>query len=457
MLERVLIANRGEAAVRLVRACHDLGIEAVAVYSTADRDGLWLQLADRAVCIGPHPSTESYLNVRNLIGAAETTGCDAVHPGWGFLAESAAFVRACQDNDLVFVGPPPEAIEVMGDKSVAKRTMHDAGVPLVPGGADRLTGAEQARERAGQVGYPVLLKAAAGGGGRGMRLVDDPAELEEALRTASAEAEAAFGDGGMYLEKAVIEPRHVEMQVLADAGGGVLVLGERDCSVQRRHQKLIEEGPSPALDPATREAMADAAVKACHACGYVNAGTVEFLLDAEGRFYFIEMNTRLQVEHPVSELVSGVDIACWQLLIAGGERLPATGLAELRGHAIEFRINCEDPRRDFLPAAGTVTRLRPPLGPGVRFDTHAYEGYKVPPFYDSMLAKLIVHGSDRQQALARSRRALRELELEGVATTRELFLEILEEPGFRSGRYTTAYLEQTRGALPSLSQEAVAG
>ncbi|HVG87447.1 MAG: acetyl/propionyl/methylcrotonyl-CoA carboxylase subunit alpha [Gaiellales bacterium] len=455
MLERVLIANRGEAAVRLVRACHDLGIEAVAVYSTADRDGLWVQLADRAVCVGPHLAADSYLNVRNLIGAAETTGCDAVHPGWGFLAENAAFVRACQDNDLVFVGPGPEAIELMGDKSMAKRTMRDAGVPLVPGSTDRLDGAAAARSLADEVGYPVLLKAAAGGGGRGMRLVTDPGELEEAYRTASAEALSAFGDGGMYLEKAIIEPRHVEMQVLADAAGAVLVLGERDCSIQRRHQKLIEEGPSPALDAATREAMAGAATRACHACGYVNAGTVEFLVDADGGFSFIEMNTRLQVEHPVSELLTGVDIACQQLLIAGGAALPAVGLAPLRGHAIEFRLNCEDPRRGFLPAAGTVTRLRPPLGPGVRFDTHAYEGYRVPPFYDSMLAKLIVHGEDRRQALARSRRALSELEIEGVATTRELFLEILEEPDFQAGRTTTAYLDHARERLPSLASQPV--
>ncbi|MDX6546899.1 MAG: acetyl-CoA carboxylase, biotin carboxylase subunit [Gaiellales bacterium] len=452
MLTRVLIANRGEAAVRLVRACHDLGIETVAVYSTADRDGLWVRLADRAVCVGPHPPAESYLSVPNLIAAAETTGCDAVHPGWGFLAENAGFVRACIDNDLVFVGPPADAIELMGDKSRAKQTIRDAGVPLVPGSEQRLAGPEQAAELADGVGYPVLLKAAAGGGGRGMRMVASRDQIAEAYRTASAEAESAFGDGGMYLEKAIVEPRHVEMQVLADAHGGVLVLGERDCSIQRRHQKLIEEGPSPALAPATREAMAEAAQRACTACGYVNAGTVEFLLDRDGAFSFIEMNTRLQVEHPVSELLTGYDIAGWQLRIAGGEQLPETGLAPLRGHAVEFRINCEDPRRGFMPAAGTVTRFRPPLGPGVRVDTHAYEGYRVPPFYDSMLAKVLVHGADRDEALARSRRALGELEIEGVATTRELFLEILEEPGFRAGRYTTAYLEQARDVLPSLSE-----
>jgi|tagenome__1003787_1003787.scaffolds.fasta_scaffold20972953_2 acetyl-CoA carboxylase biotin carboxylase subunit len=452
MLRRVLIANRGEAAVRLVRACHDLGMEAVAVYSTADRDGLWVQLADRSVCIGPHAAADSYLQIPNLVAAAETTGCDAVHPGWGFLAENAGFVRACLDNDLIFVGPPPDAIEVMGDKARAKETMRAAGVPLVPGSESRLSGAAEAAALAAEVGYPVLLKASAGGGGRGMRLVERPDEVEDAFRAASTEAQSAFGDGGMYLEKAVVGPRHVEMQVLADAAGGVLVLGERDCSIQRRHQKLIEEGPSPALDAATREIMADAARRACLACDYVNAGTVEFLLDGDGNAFFIEMNTRLQVEHPVSELVTGIDIAAWQLRIASGETLPATGLAPLRGHAIEFRINCEDPRKGFMPAAGTVTRFRAPLGAGVRVDTHAYEGYRVPPFYDSMLAKVIVHGSDRDEALARARRALGELEIEGVATTRDLFLEIVEEPGFRSGRYTTAYLEQARDALPSLSE-----
>src|SRR6476661_8088574 len=388
-----------------------------------------------------------------MVAAAETTGCDAVHPGWGFLAESATFVRACTENDLVFVGPPAASMEVMGDKSRARTAMQAAGVPLVPGSTDRLSGADHARRVAAELGYPVLLKAVAGGGGKGMRLVGDPADIEDAYGLASSEALASFGDGGMYLEQAVVNPRHVEMQVLADDAGGVLVLGERDCSVQRRHQKLIEEGPSPALDEATRAAMAEAAGRACSACNYVNAGTVEFLVDRDGAFSFIEMNTRLQVEHPVSELLTGIDIAVWQLRIAGGERLPATGLAPLAGHAIEFRINCEDPRRGFMPAAGTVSRFRPPLGAGVRVDTHAYEGYRVPPFYDSLLAKVIVHGGDREQAMARARRALGELEIEGVATTRELFLEILDEPRFGSGRYTTAYLDDARGALPSLAEQ----
>jgi acetyl-CoA carboxylase biotin carboxylase subunit len=455
VLSRVLVANRGECAVRIVRACHDLGIEAVAVYSTADRDGLWVRQADRAICIGPHQPAESYLNVSNLIGAAETTGCDAVHPGWGFLAENAAFVRVCADNDLVFVGPPAEAMEVMGDKSRAREAMRAAGVPLVPGSLDRLAGADHARTMAAEIGYPVLLKATAGGGGRGMRLVTDPADIEDAYGVASAEALTSFGDGGMYMERAVVGARHVEMQVLADESG-VLVLGERDCSVQRRHQKLIEEGPSPALDPGTRAQMAEAATLACTGTGYRNAGTVEFLLDQDGAFYFIEMNTRLQVEHPVSELVTGRDLATWQLRIAGGEPLDASGLAELRGHAVEFRINCEDPSLGFRPAAGTIGRFRAPLGPGVRVDTHAYEGYRVPPFYDSLLAKLIVWGEDRGQALDRARRALGELEIEGIATTATLFAEVVDEPIFRSGAYTTAYLEDARDRLRSLAPQVAA-
>ena len=454
MLRRVLIANRGEAAVRLIRACHDLDIEAVAVYSTGDRNGLWLDQADHSVCIGSHLAADSYLNIRNLIGAAEITRCDAVHPGWGFLAESAAFVRACTDNDLVFVGPTAEAMDTMGDKSRAKQAMREAGVPLVPGSAERLASPAEAAQLAAELDFPVLLKASAGGGGKGMRLVTEPAALADAYRLAAAEAEASFGDPGLYLERAIIAPRHVEMQVLADGQGGVLVLGERDCSVQRRHQKLIEEAPSPALAPELRAQMAEAARLACVGCGYRNAGTVEFLLDAEGGFYFIEMNTRLQVEHPVTELVTGIDVAAAQLRLAGGEPLPATGLHELRGHAIELRINCEDPAAGFRPAAGTVTRFRPPLGPGVRFDTHAYEGYKIPPFYDSLLAKLIVYGEDRAQALARGRRALRELELEGVPTTAGLFADVLREPGFVAGSYTTAYLDEARERLPSLAEAA---
>ena len=450
MFDTVLVANRGEIACRVIRTLRRLGIRSVAVYTDPDAAAPHVALADLAVHLGPAPA---YLSAAAVVGAARQAGAQAVHPGYGFLSENTAFAAACEAAGIAFVGPPSAAIEAMGDKIRAKQTVAKAGVPVVPGSDGADLDDEGLARAVAEIGYPVLLKAAAGGGGRGMRLVESAGQLDEAYRMATAEAQGAFGDAGMYLEKAVVDPRHVEMQVLADAEGGVLVLGERDCSVQRRHQKLIEEGPSPALEPATREQMAEAARLACVSCGYVNAGTVEFLVDRDGGFSFIEMNTRLQVEHPVSELLTGVDIAAWQLRIAGGEALPAKGLAPLRGHAIEFRINCEDPRRDFMPAAGTVTRFRPPLGAGVRVDTHAYEGYRVPPFYDSLLAKVIVHGADRDEAMARARRAMRELEIEGVATTQELFSEILDEPSFQSGRYTTAYLEVARANLPSLAEQ----
>jgi acetyl-CoA carboxylase, biotin carboxylase subunit len=436
---RVLIANRGEVAVRVIRACHELGIEAVAVYSTADRDALHVRLADRALHIGPPPAAASYLNIAALIAAGTTTACDAVHPGWGFLAENAAFAAACEDNDLVFIGPRPETIETMGDKVAAKAAVASAGLPLVPG-SNGAVALEGAKDLAAQVGFPVLLKAAAGGGGRGMRLVESPVELESAFRTASSEAQAAFSDGSLYLEKALVGARHVEIQVLGDGEGRVLTLGERDCSIQRRHQKLVEESPSPAVDERLRTDMEDAARRACETLRYRGAGTLEFLLDSDGRFYFIEMNTRLQVEHPVSELVTGIDLARGQLAVAGGEGLPAEGRVSLRGHAIEFRINAEDPSRDFLPAPGPITRFRPPLGPGVRVDTHIFEGYSVPPYYDSLIAKVIVWDEDRPAAIARARRALSEFELEGVPTTRGLASDILESESFLSGRYTTAFL-----------------
>ena len=362
MFRRVLIANRGEVAVRIVRACHELGIEAVAVYSTADRDSLHVTLADQAVHIGPPAAAQSYLNMPSLVAAATTTGCDAVHPGWGFLAENAAFAAACEDNDLVFVGPRPESIEVMGDKIRAKEAAAAAGVPLVPGSNGAAT-LEQARSLAGEIGFPLLLKAAAGGGGRGMRLVADSEELESAYRTASAEAQAAFSDGSLYVERAIVGARHVEIQVLGDGEGRVLTLGERDCSIQRRHQKLVEEGPSPAVTDELRAEMEDAARRATESLRYRGAGTIEFLLDSAGRFYFIEMNTRLQVEHPVTELLTGVDLAQGQLRVAAGEGLPHEGRAELRGHAIELRINAEDPAHDFRPAPGTRHAVSAPAGP----------------------------------------------------------------------------------------------
>jgi acetyl-CoA carboxylase biotin carboxylase subunit len=441
MFSRVLVANRGEIAVRIIRALHELGVEAVAVYSTADAGTLHTRLADQAVCIGPPSATESYLNMASVVAAGETTGCDAVHPGYGFLAENPDFVRACEDNDLVFVGPDADVMARMGDKVEAKRELAKAGLPLVPG--TEAVGAAEARDAAEEIGYPVLLKASAGGGGKGMRLVERAEDLDDAFARASAEALAAFGDGTLYLERLVSPARHVEIQVLCDADGGVLTLGERECSIQRRHQKLIEESPSPALDDSTREAMESAVARACRAISYLNAGTFEFLLAPDGAFYFIELNARLQVEHPVSELVTGVDIVREQLKIAAGGQLRDTGRAARRGHAIEIRLNAEDPARGFTPAPGVIERFRPPLGPGIRLDTHVEEGSVIPPYYDSLIGKLIVWDEDRHAAIERSLRALGELELRGVPTTREAAMEILGSEGFRSGHYSTSFLDET--------------
>ncbi|MBA3433165.1 MAG: acetyl-CoA carboxylase biotin carboxylase subunit [Actinobacteria bacterium] len=450
MFSRVLVANRGEIAVRVIRALHELGIEAVAVYSTADRDALHVELADRAVCIGPPAAAESYLRIPNVVAAAETTGCDAVHPGYGFLAENPAFVRACEESDLVFVGPPVDVMERMGDKVRAKEEMRAAGVPLVPG-TDGAGSFEDLRRAASEIGFPVLLKANAGGGGKGMRLVHAEDELEGAYASAGAEADAAFGNGSLYLEKALTPARHVEIQVLCDAEGGILTLGERECSIQRRHQKLIEESPSPALDADAREEMESAVERACEAIGYRNAGTFEFLLGPNRAFHFIEVNCRLQVEHPVSELVTGIDIVREQVRIAAGERLEHTGRAPRTGHAIEIRINAEDPARGFVPAPGTVTRFRPPLGPGIRIDTAIREGSEIPPYYDSLVAKVSVWDATRTFALDRATRALSELEVEGIPTTRELALDVLESAEFRSGDYSTSTLADLGDRLPSLS------
>jgi acetyl-CoA carboxylase biotin carboxylase subunit len=450
MFKRVLVANRGEIAVRVIRALHENDVEGVAIYSTADADALHVRLADRAVCVGPPSATESYLKIPSLVAAATTTGCDAVHPGYGFLAENPAFVEACADNDLVFVGPDADVMARMGDKVQAKLELREAGVPLVPG-TEGSTSVEEARAAAAEVGYPVLLKASGGGGGKGMRLVRDPDQLEAAFGMASMEAEAAFGDDRLYLEKAVSAARHVEIQVIADGQGGVLTLGERECSIQRRHQKLIEESPSPALDPGTREAMEAAAERACHAIGYRNAGTFEFLLGPDRSFYFIELNARLQVEHPVTEMVTGMDLVREQLRVASGEALGRTGRAERRGHAVEIRLNAEDPRNNFAPAPGRVTRFRPPLGPGVRLDTHVEEGYLVPPHYDSLLGKLVVWDETRPQAIDRALRALGELVLEGVPTTRELAIDILRSEEFGSGRYSTDYLAEAADRLPAMA------
>jgi len=450
VFSRVLVANRGEIAVRVIRALHELGIEAVALYSTADRNALHVELADRAVCIGPPPAAESYLRIPNVIAAAETTGCEAVHPAYGFLAENPAFVRACEESELVFVGPPAEVMERMGDKVRAKAEMRAAGVPLVPG-TEGVASFADVRAAARLIGFPVLVKAAAGGGGKGMRMVSTEEELEGAFASAGAEAEAAFGDGSLYLEKAVTPARHVEIQVLCDAEGGILTLGERECSIQRRHQKLVEESPSPALDADAREEMESAVERACAAIGYRNAGTFEFLLGPDGGFHFIEVNCRLQVEHPVSELVTGIDVVREQLRIAAGERLDLTGRAPRRGHAIEIRINAEDPARGFAPAPGTVTHFGPPLGAGVRVDTAIRSGSEIPPYYDSMIAKVIVWDETRPAALARALRALSELEVEGIPTTRELALDVLASPEFRSGEYSTSTLDDLEGRVPSLS------
>jgi acetyl-CoA carboxylase biotin carboxylase subunit len=442
MFSRVLVANRGEIAVRVIRALHELDVEAVAVYSTADAGTLHTRLADRAVCIGPPSATQSYLNMSSVVAAAETTGCDAVHPGYGFLSENPDFVRACEENALVFVGPDADVMARMGDKVEAKRALAAAGLPLVPG--TEAVGSKGARAAAEEIGFPVLLKASAGGGGKGMRLVERPEDLEDAFAGARAEALAAFGDGTLYLEKLITSARHVEIQVLCDADGGVLTLGERECSIQRRHQKLIEESPSPALDDATRETMESGVASACRAISYLNAGTFEFLLAPDGAYYFIELNARLQVEHPVSELVTGIDIVREQLKIAAGEQLHETGRAARRGHAIEVRLNAEDPTRGFAPAPGVIERFRPPLGPGIRLDTHVEEGSVISPYYDSLIAKLIVWDEDRGSAIERSLRALGELELRGVATTREAALEILASDAFRSGEYSTSFLDETR-------------
>ena len=450
-IERVLIANRGEVAARVARACREVGIECVAVYSTADEESGHVRLADTAVCIGPPPVPKSYLDIAALISAAATTGCDAVHPGWGFLAENSAFARACADNELIFIGPDPETIDLMGDKVSARVAMSEADVAGVPGSPGPVTLAE-AREIAEQVGYPVLLKAAAGGGGKGMRLVERPDELEAAYELAGAEATAAFGDGSMYLEKAITDARHVEIQVMCDGKGGVLALGERECSVQRRHQKLLEEAPSPAVSAEMRQAMRDTSERACRAIGYRGAGTLEFLVSGEA-FYFIEMNTRLQVEHPITELVTGVDLVHAQLGVAAGSTLEELGLerVEPRGHAVEVRINAEDPSNGFMPAPGALTRFVPPLGPGVRVDTHVFEGYQVPPYYDSLIAKVIVWAEDRPRALRRAVRALGELEIEGVPTTKELSIDILEHEAFQAGEYTTTFLEKAASELAALA------
>ncbi len=450
MFRRVLVANRGEIALRVIRACDELDIETVAVYSTADADCLHVRRATTQVCIGPPDPRRSYLSIPSIIAAAKNTGADAVHPGYGFLAENAVFAETCAQNGLVFIGPSPESIRQLGDKALAKRMMAEAGLPTVPGSDGAVTGVGQAAALAEEIGYPIMIKASAGGGGRGMRLVEDATELERQYQAACAEAEGAFGSGDMYVEKAIVNPHHIEVQILGDGRGEVATFGERDCSIQRRHQKVLEETPSPLLGPSTRESIQRLAQRACATIRYASAGTMEFLVDADQRFYFMEMNTRVQVEHPVTEAVSGVDIVREQVRVAAGEPMGSSGMQRTEGHAMEFRINAEDPRNDFLPRAGTITRLILPGGPGVRVDTHLYEGYTVPPFYDSLLAKVVVWDADRRSCIARSLRCLQELVLEGVPTTRDLHLDILRHPNFVEGRYSTGFLDEAMEELPAL-------
>jgi acetyl-CoA carboxylase biotin carboxylase subunit len=442
-IRKLLIANRGEIALRIVRACKEMGVRSVAVFSEADRDSLHARMADEAICIGPAASSASYLNMPNVISAALVSGADAVHPGYGFLAENAAFARACADSGLVFVGPSADAIERMGDKAVARSTMMAAGVPCVPGSDGPVATAAEALSFAREVGFPVLIKAAAGGGGKGMRVAVDETDLAHNFTAAKTEAAAAFGNDTVYIEKYLKRPRHIEIQVLADTHGNAIYLFERDCSVQRRHQKLIEEAPSPALSSELREAMGAAALKAVRAVDYVNAGTVEFLLDTDGRFYFMEMNTRVQVEHPVTEQITGVDIIKEQIRIASGEPMKHAQqeMVELRGHAIEFRINAEDPLHGFRPHPGRVDVFNPPGGFGVRVDSHLYGGYTVPQHYDSLLAKLIVWGETRSEAVARARRALDEFIILGIPTTIAFHQFVVEEEHFVRGEVYTDYVE----------------
>jgi len=440
MFRKILIANRGEIALRVIQACRELGISTVAVYSTADRESLHVTYADEEVCVGPPPSGQSYLNVSAIISAAEITGAEAVHPGYGFLAENAHFAEVLAECNLKWIGPPPTVIRLMGDKAKARQTAVEAGVPVLPGSGGPLDSVGEARELAARIGFPVILKAAAGGGGRGMRIVRESGELAKAFDTAANEAEKAFGDGRVYLEKYLEEPRHIEFQVLGDSHGEVAHLGERECSIQRRHQKLIEESPSPALTPELRAEMGEASIRLCQKVGYQNAGTIEYLLDRDGSFYFMEMNTRIQVEHPVTEMVTAVDLVKRQIAIAAGESLGVRSGLTPRGHAIECRINAEDPKR-FTPSPGRMTTFHLPGGPGIRVDTHGYEDYVVPPHYDSLVAKLIAHGGDRDEAIARMQRALDFFVIEGIQTSIPLHREILRDPVFRSGRLSTRFLE----------------
>lgn len=444
MFKKILIANRGEIALRIARACRELGIETVAVHSEADVDSLHVRFADEAVCIGPGPSHQSYLNIPQLISAAEITNADAIHPGYGFLSESAHFAEICESCQIHFLGPTARTIQRMGDKAFAKDSIKKAGVPVIPGSDGVVATVEEAKRLGHEMGFPVIIKASAGGGGRGMRVVRSEAELANAFNAASSEAQSAFSNSELYLEKYFENPRHIEIQIMGDQHGNVVALGERECSIQRKHQKLIEESPSPAVSPELRSAMKNAAIKGASAVDYHSAGTIEFLLDDEGHFYFMEMNTRIQVEHPVTEMVTGIDLIKQQIKVAAGEPLPdAFQTYKLRGHSIECRVNAEDPDHGFRPSPGQINSFHIPGGPGVRVDTHAYAQYHIPPYYDSLIAKVITHGQTREEAIVRMLRALDEFVVEGVATTISLHKKILMNERFQSGNFNTKFLEET--------------
>ena len=441
MFKKVLIANRGEIALRVIRACRELDIQTVAVYSEADRESLHVRFADDDVCIGPPPSRDSYLKIPRLIAAAEITGADAIHPGYGFLAENAEFAETCRASGITFIGPTPEQIRVMGDKASARRAMKEVGVPIVPGSPGPVEDVDEALEYAKGIGFPVIIKAAAGGGGKGMRVARDADDFARSFSLARSEALSAFGNGDVYVEKFLERPRHVEFQIMGDMHGNVIHLGERDCSVQRRHQKLIEEAPCPVMTPELRERMGEAAIRGAKAINYVGAGTIEMLLDEDGSFYFMEMNTRIQVEHPVTEQLTGVDLVKEQIRVAAGLELSVKTLPPFRGHVIECRVNAEDPSRNFQPSPGRIDTFHQPGGPGVRIDTHAYAGYTVPPFYDSMIAKVIVQGNTREEALKRMQIALESFVIEGVKTTMPFLARVMQHPLFQAGTIHTSFLD----------------
>ncbi|MCI6560652.1 MAG: acetyl-CoA carboxylase biotin carboxylase subunit [Ruminococcus sp.] len=443
MFRKILIANRGEIAVRIIRACRELGVRSVAVYSTADKNSLHAQIADEAVCIGPPATKDSYLNMNAIIQAAVNTGAQAIHPGFGFLSENAEFARLCEKNNIVFIGPSYKSIEMLGDKAAAKETMAAAGVPVIPGSKGAVSSLDDAKAVAEKAGYPVLVKASAGGGGRGIRRVDEPQELENQIIAAQQEAKNFFGDASVYIEKFLINPHHVEIQIIADTHGNYIYLGERDCSMQRRNQKVLEECPSPIVNEELRRRMGEAAVTAARQCGYYNAGTIEFLVDEEKNFYFMEMNTRIQVEHPITEEVTGFDLVKAQIRVAAGEEL---GVAQedihLNGHAIECRINAENPELDFRPSPGTIKSLYVPGGPGIRIDSAVYQGYTITPFYDSMISKLIAHGANRDEAIMKMKWALSEFIVEGVETNIDFQLELIKRPEFKNGCYDNGFLNR---------------